>query len=133
MAHVVQFSEAAIIALHAMVIIARHEEGINVLNISERLNSSKHHVAKVLQRLVKDGYLNSRRGPMGGFTLKKKASEINLLELYEGIEGKIVIGDCPLDVPVCSLNKCIFNNVTKHMTEEFVAYMKSQTLQNFID
>ena len=132
MAHVVQFSEAAFIALHGMVIIAQNEESINVLQISERLKASKHHVAKVMQRLVKEGYLESRRGPLGGFTLKKETSDISLLDLYESIEGKIEIGRCPLDVPVCVFDKCIFNNVTKHMTEEFVAYMKNQTLQDFI-
>lgn len=132
MAHVVQFSEAAFIALHGMVIIAQNEESINVLQISERLKASKHHVAKVMQRLVKEGYLESRRGPLGGFKLKKETSDISLLDLYESIEGKIEIGSCPLDVPVCVFDKCIFNNVTKHMTEEFVAYMKNQTLQDFI-
>lgn len=132
MAHVVQFSEAAFIALHGMVLVAQSDKMINVLEISDKLNSSRHHVAKVMQRLVKDGYLKSHRGPSGGFLLKKKASEITLLELYESIEGKIIIGDCPLDTPVCVFNKCIFNNVTKRMTEEFVAYMQSQTLENFI-
>ncbi len=72
MAHVIQFSEASFIALHGMVIVAKNEGLTNVLQISERLNSSKHHVAKVMQRLVKDGFLNSHRGPTGGFTIKEK-------------------------------------------------------------
>ena len=134
MAHVVQFSEAAFIALHGMVIIAQSEkkELVNVIHIAERLNSSKHHVAKVMQRLVKDGYLNSHRGPTGGFTMKKTAKEITLLEIYESIEGKIDIGDCPLDRQVCNFDKCIFNNVTKKMTQEFVNYLGHEKLINFI-
>ena len=134
MAHVIKFSEAAFIALHGMVLVAKAKKGelINVVQISERLNSSKHHVAKVMQRMVKDGYLNSHRGPAGGFTLKMPAEDINLLDLYESIEGKIEIGDCPLGHPVCIFDKCIFNNVTKKMTEEFVGYMKNETLSNFI-
>ncbi len=134
MAHVIKFSEAAFIALHGMVLVAKAKKGelINVVQISERLNSSKHHVAKVMQRMVKDGYLNSHRGPAGGFTLKMPVEDINLLDLYESIEGKIEIGDCPLDHPVCKFDKCIFNNVTKRLTEEFVDYMKNETLSNFI-
>lgn len=134
MAHVIQFSEAAFIALHGMVIIAQSEkkELVNVIQIADRLNSSKHHVAKVMQRLVKDGYLDSHRGPTGGFTMKKPAAEISLLEIYESIEGKIAIGDCPLDRQVCNFDKCIFNNVTKRMTEDFVDYMKKQKLSEFI-
>ena len=134
MAHVIQFSEAAFIALHGMVLVAQAKNGelVNVIQISDRLNSSKHHVAKVMQRMVKEGYLNSHRGPSGGFTLKMPAGDIKLLDLYESIEGKIEIGDCPLDHPICIFDKCIFNNITKKMTEEFVDYMKNQTLDNFI-
>ncbi|MEZ5199357.1 MAG: Rrf2 family transcriptional regulator [Bacteroidales bacterium] len=132
MAHVINFSEAAFIALHGMVLVARSKEMTNVVKIAEVLDSSKHHVAKVMQRLVKEGYLNSFRGPTGGFTLKKKADEISLLELYETIEGKIDIGDCPLDHPVCKFEKCIFNNVTRKMTEEFVDYMRNETLANYL-
>jgi len=134
MAHVIQFSEAAFIALHGMVIVAQAKNGelVNVIQISEKLDSSRHHVAKVMQRLVKDGFLNSHRGPSGGFTLKLQPKDISLLDLYESIEGKIEIGDCPLDNPVCKFDKCIFNNVTKKMTEEFVENMSNETLENFI-
>lgn len=134
MAHVIQFSEAAFIALHGMVLVAQAKNGelVNVVQISERLNSSKHHVAKVMQRLVKDGYLNSHRGPSGGFTLKMAAEHITLLDLYESIEGKIEIGICPLDHPVCIFDKCIFNSITRKMTEEFVEYMKNESLADFI-
>ncbi len=134
MAHVIHFSEASFIALHGMVIVAqaKKNELVNVIHISEKLNSSKHHVAKVMQRLVKDGFLNSHRGPSGGFTLKIPAKKISLLALYESIEGKIDIGDCPLDNPVCKFDKCIFNNVTKKMTEEFVEYMSNETLEDFV-
>jgi Rrf2 family protein len=134
MAHVIQFSEAAFIALHGMVIVAQSDKKklVNVVEIADRLNSSKHHVAKVMQRLVKDGYLHSHRGPTGGFTMREKPQDISLLEIYESIEGKIEIGNCPLDHPVCKFEKCIFNNVTMKMTENFVEYMKKEKLSDFL-
>lgn len=132
MAHVIQFSEASFIALHGMVIVAQSDELINVVKISDRLNSSRHHVAKVMQRLVKDGYLNSHRGPTGGFTLKIPPEKITLLELYESIEGKTQIGDCPMDNPVCPIGKCIFDKVTKKLSQEFIDFMKAQTLADYV-
>lgn len=132
MAHVIQFSEASFIALHGMVIVAKSDKLVNVIQISTELKSSKHHVAKVMQRLVKDGYLNSHRGPTGGFTLKVPAKDITMLAIYESIEGKVEIGDCPMDNPVCPFGKCIFNNVTKRLTQEFVDYMQKETLNNFL-
>jgi Rrf2 family protein len=117
-----------------MIIIAKSKskEFVNVIEIADRLKSSRHHVAKVMQRLVKDGYLNSFRGPTGGFTLKIPPEKITLLEIFESIEGKIVIGTCPLDHPVCPFDKCIFNNVTRKMTQDFVDYLKNELLINYI-
>jgi DNA-binding IscR family transcriptional regulator len=44
---------------------------------------------KVLQRLAQVGFLSSTRGPNGGFVLRKKPADINLLQIYEAIEGKL--------------------------------------------
>ncbi len=132
MAKVIALSEAAAIALHSIVLIARSEGKLNVENISEQIQTSRHHVAKVLQRLVKDNFLNSVRGPSGGFSLKKKPEEMNLLQIYESVEGKIAIADCPLEKPVCPFNKCIINNVTKKMSTDFRDYLESQTLDKYL-
>ncbi|MEN9444628.1 MAG: hypothetical protein RIS47_1518 [Bacteroidota bacterium] len=132
MAKIVTLSEAASIALHGMVLIARDENNTNVLHIAEATHSSKHHVAKIMQRLVKDDFLESSRGPKGGFKLKRNPEEISFLDVFESIEGKIVDSSCPLDKQVCGFDKCIMNNITKKMTIQFREYMKSQTLEDYL-
>jgi len=132
MSRLFALSEASSIALHGLVLIAKSKDGLKVVDIAEKIDSSKHHVAKVLQRLVKAGFLASHRGPGGGFQLKLPPEEIDLLEIYETIEGEIVISQCPLDKPVCPFDKCIINNITGKMTAEFKDYLKSQTLKMFL-
>lgn len=132
MSKVVSLSEAASIALHGMILIAREKQGMNVGKISELTSTSRHHVAKVMQRLVKSGYLTSQRGPRGGFELKKNPEEITFLELYETIEGGIEINTCPMDKPVCPFDKCIMNNVTSKMSKEFREYLRNQTVAEYI-
>ncbi|MFO8235485.1 MAG: Rrf2 family transcriptional regulator [Bacteroidales bacterium] len=132
MSKIVSLSEAASIALHGIILIAQEKGGMNVLKIAERTKTSRHHVAKVMQRLVKAGYLTSHRGPNGGFELKKYPEEINFLELYETIEGQIEINTCPMDKPVCPFDKCILNNVTGKMAKEFKEYLKSQTIDEYL-
>ena len=132
MSKIVSLSEAASIALHGMILIARKEKGMNVTKIAELTSTSKHHVAKIMQRLVKSGYLTSHRGPNGGFELKVPAAEINFLDIYEQIEGKIEINTCPMDKPVCPFDKCILNNVTSKMSNEFREYLNNQTLDQYI-
>jgi Rrf2 family protein len=132
MSKIVSLSEAASIALHGIILIAREKEGMNVVKIAEATNTSRHHVAKVMQRLVKSGYLVSHRGPRGGFELKKKPEDITFLEIYETIEGTIEINTCPMDKPVCPFDKCILNNVTSKMSKEFREYLRNQTINEYI-
>ncbi len=135
MAKIFSLSEAGSIALHGMVLIARtpkEEKLVNVALIASATTSSRHHVAKIMQRLVKEGYLNSYRGPGGGFILNKSASEITLLEIYEAIEGKLHVANCPMDKPVCPFDKCLMDNIVHKMTTDFREFLHSQTLADFL-
>lgn len=132
MSKVFSLSEAASIAIHGVILIAQQKEGLNVIQIADRTNTSKHHVAKVMQRLVKAGYLISHRGPSGGFILKKEPASISFLDIYEIIEGPIELSSCPMDKQVCPFNKCIMNNVTSKMTVDFKNYLKEQTIDKYI-
>jgi len=131
MAKLFTLSDASSIAIHAMVMVAKSDVPLNVNQISEATSTSRHHVAKVMQRLVKDGFIASQRGPSGGFTLKKAAAEISFLDVYESIEGRIEIHTCMFETPVCPMDKCIMNGITAKMSQEFVQYLKSQTLATY--
>lgn len=133
MSKILSLSEAASIAVHGMILVARSDKLVNVNQIAELTSSSRHHVAKVFQRLVKEGFVNSNRGPSGGFSLKMAPADISFLNIYESIEGKIEITKCPLDKPICPFNKCIFKNVIHDLTLEFRQYMEEQTLDNYLD
>lgn len=132
MSKVFSLSEAASIALHGIILIAQENDGLNVIKIAERTDTSKHHVAKVMQRLVKAGYLTSQRGPSGGFIMRKNPEDINFLEIYETIEGPIEVSECPMDKQICPFNKCIMNNVTSKMTLEFKDFLEKQTVAQYL-
>ncbi len=132
MSKIVTLSEAASIALHSMVLIARSEEKLNVGQIAEKIDSSKHHVAKVMQRLAKENFVSSNRGPSGGFVLKKDPQEVTLLEIYEAIEGAVVIQNCPGDKPTCPFGGCLLGDLSTNMTKEFKKYMEQKTLSDYL-
>jgi Rrf2 family protein len=132
MSRILTLSEAASIAVHGMILVARSDKLVNVNQIAELTSSSRHHVAKVFQRLVKENFINSNRGPSGGFSLKANPADVSFLDIYEAIEGKIEITKCPLDKPLCPFDTCIFKNVIKDLTLEFRKYMEEQTLDKFL-
>lgn len=132
MSKAVQISEAASIGIHAMVIIACGSSFINVNEIARQTGASKNHIAKVMQTLSKGGLVKSVRGPAGGFQLSKDPSEISLLDIYEAIEGKVLMQKCPFDRPVCPFNKCLMAGMVHELSNTFTSYLKGQILSDYI-
>ncbi len=128
MQKIINISEALAIAIHCMVLIAYNKEKVNVSDLSRETGYSKNHIAKIMHILVKNNYLNSDRGPKGGFDLKRNAHEISLLELYELIEGKIEDYECTQQCRNCPVKSCLFGGLTLQFQNELLHYMRSNTI-----
>ena len=64
MANFVRISEAASLGLHTMALLAkRGETRTTNQEIADMLGASVHHLAKVMQRLVRAGLVDSAVGP----------------------------------------------------------------------
>ena len=132
MANIINFSEAASIGIHGTILIAKSNKPLNAIQLSEKLGKSKHHIGKVMQRLVKEGLLDSYRGPTGGFKMKANPAEVKLLDIYSAIEGKIEVKKCDRENKICPVEKCIFDNITSKMTEEFIKHMDNEILIDYL-
>lgn len=58
--------------------------------IVERLHISDSYTKKLLRKLVVGKVITSVPGNSGGFSLNRELKEINMLEIVEAIEGKVV-------------------------------------------
>ncbi len=133
MSKIVNFSEASSLAIHAVVLIATSgDKLINVNAIAEATGASKNHLAKVMQRIVKHGIVTSLRGPSGGFKMKKDPSEVSLYDVYECIEGPIVLEGCPLERPICPFEKCILGGIVHKVTNDMKKYLINEKVANFV-
>ena len=74
-------SEGATIALHCLAIIATSDEKYNVNKLAEKTRFSKNHLAKIMNILVKNRLLDSKRGPNGGFMFRGEKSKVTLFEV----------------------------------------------------
>lgn len=130
---IINLSEMSTLALHSMVIIAKKNKPlISVKEIAEKIGASEFHLSKVLQILVKKGFIRSVRGPKGGFTLLMNPEHITFYEIYTALEGPINVKKCPSSCSNCSLNICIFDHILEKLNEDLVVYLKSKNLQMFI-
>ena len=111
-----------------MVVIARGKAQMNVQQVAAATGYSKNHTAKVLQQLVKQKFLQSVRGPGGGFILGKKADQISLMDIYRSIEGELEESPCKMDCMHCPFDRCIFGGLDRKFNEEFKQYMNNKKL-----
>lgn len=123
MSRLIHISEAASLAIHSLALIASSGVKLNAKKIAEVLHVSQNHLAKILQVLAKNEYLESNRGPGGGFVMKKNAGEITMLEIYQLIEGNVECRLCGISDSSCPFLTCIFGGKPDKLTLEFVEYL----------
>ena len=132
MATMFRFSEAAALALHAMVYVACQEgEVVKVREMSAAFRASDAHMSKVCQRLARCGLLMAHRGVNGGFALGKSARRIRMLEIYVAIEGRVELSPCLFRNRSCRerpKHDCIFGKMIMGFEKEFMQYLKTTQL-----
>lgn len=129
----IRVSEGASLALHAMALIAGDQsERLKVKDLSERLDASRAHMAKVFQKLAASGLVRSTRGPAGGFELNRPPDEISFLDIMEVIDGKIELGGCPFDRKVCRFESCIFGDEVARISRDIQDMYGRIKLSDFI-
>lgn len=96
--------------------------------IADLFDASKHHLAKVHQRLAKAGLIRSHRGPGGGVGLARDPAEITLLEVYEVMEGPMLFHPCLFGKEVCPRVNCALRKLLPGLAEQVRDYFEKTTL-----
>jgi len=63
-------------------------------------------LSKVLQRLVREGFLVSEQGVNGGYRLARDPSRITALEVIRAIDGPILLTNCFSGDSECEITDC---------------------------
>lgn len=99
------FSKACEYGIRATVYIATQSENSKKLSLNDiatNINSPAAFTAKILQQLVKNGIVNSAKGPKGGFWISTEAClETNMLQVVKAIDGVEVFSRCALGFQQC--------------------------------
>jgi Rrf2 family protein len=134
MANLVRISEAASLGLHTMALLAkRQDRRWTNQELAETLGASVHHLAKVMQRLVRNGLVRSAVGPQGGFQLAKPPSRIKLMDIYQAIEGPLAEPGCLLGKPICDGKDCLLGEVVQKLEREIRGHLATTTLSKMVD
>ncbi|WP_161890173.1 RrF2 family transcriptional regulator [Pontibacter russatus] len=124
-------------ALRAVVYVAMHDtQGVKVgiKEIAKELELPAHFMGKILQDLVRKGVISSVKGPGGGFFLHRPASDINLLEVVQVIDGLEAFRRCGMGMKQCSdTHPCPLHNDIKAYRDQMLKVFSTKTIQDLVD
>ncbi|HAZ21359.1 MAG TPA: hypothetical protein DHD79_11465 [Firmicutes bacterium] len=122
------------LALHGMAYIANNNNRtLSIKEIASGIEASEAHLAKVMQRLVREGLAHSERGPKGGFTLTRQPEKITLLHIYQAFDNNMEKTDCPMARNKCPFEHCLFGGILGELEGRLDDFLGSQTLASFVN
>ena len=80
---------------------------VPIEEIATKLNVPRHFMGKVMKRLVKNGILDSTKGPHGGFSANEHTLKTKLVKFVEITDGLEQFEQCVLRLEKCNaVNPC---------------------------
>lgn len=121
-----QLTQHTDFALRLLIVLARKGGGpVSVPGFAAEQGLSSHHVAKVAQALVHEGFARSLRGRGGGIVLARSAGEIGIGQVVRAMERGMKLADCAR----CVLRfDCALSSLLAEALEAFLAVLDRATL-----
>ncbi|MBI1735969.1 MAG: Rrf2 family transcriptional regulator [Candidatus Rokubacteria bacterium] len=104
-----RFTKRADYGLMAIHYIAVNEAlgAVSAKRIAEEFLIPPELLAKILQRLAKEGLITSQNGPKGGYVLARRPTVITVGEVIRALEGPIRIVECYEEASDCpQMERC---------------------------
>ena len=88
-------------------------------------------LAKILQKLSKNGLLVSQHGTNGGYVLARHPREISAFEVIRAIEGPLFITSCVTDKRECGqMTSCTIREPLQRVNETLVRALSAVSMSS---
>jgi len=105
-------------------------------DIAERQEVSAHYIEQLFVKLRRAGFIESVRGPGGGYTLAQSADQIKVGNIIRTVEGPIALVHCvaPQQEAACHrADSCVTHLLWKRLSDRVAEVLDSITLKDLCD
>ena len=124
-------------ALRILTELAEHDDVVDANTLSVATSVTIRFTLKILNKLVKNGFVSSYKGARGGYKLKLPKEDITLKSVIELIDGPIVIARCLETSEACSLNKdktsCTYHHIFNTISLDVAKKLEAITIADVIN
>ncbi len=106
---------------------------VQIKDIAKRQKISQRYLEQIFQSLRKAGIISSKRGPKGGYYLKKKASDITIGDILRATEGPPELVFCISDRKnkKCGLlERCVTRPIWMEAGMKMLEYLDSISIED---
>lgn len=144
-----QYAKSTGYALHALVHLARSEQGrnIGIKELAAKLDVSESYLSKIMSKLRQEGIVRAVTGVSGGYELAKPSDSITFLDVIVVIEGPQPMFECLNEnAHPGSLaeeggppqtggeeEQCLVKQVMIGAEREMQCYLRRHTIQSVLD
>ena len=124
-------------ALRMMVDIAEHQKDgyVTLKDVAQRQDISKKYLEQIALHISQAGMLRAVRGYQGGYMLSRAASEYNVYEILEVVEGSMVPVAC-LEQQPCACERsdsCKTLQMWQNLHALIFDYLSGITLEDLVE
>jgi Rrf2 family protein len=121
--------------LIALMHLARFDESSwSAREIAENYDIPGGLLAKVLQKMGRQGLVASHQGTKGGYTLGRRADAIKAVEVVEAIEGPVSLAQCFTSDGTCvQFEKCHLKSPLQRLNDIVIQMLAQVTIAQLVE
>lgn len=106
---------------------------IQLDEVATNLNVPRYFLGKVMKNLVKEGVLDSQKGPNGGFSINQTTFKTPLIKIVAITGEPIQFDSCVLQFRKCNANQpCALHNRAQQLRDHWVELLSSTTVGDLV-
>ena len=126
-----KFSTSIEYAVHALVYLARAQEGGPTLlaDVASAIRVPESYLRKVFQLLAKRGLVATQRGSKGGVSLGRPATAVSLRDVVEAVDGSLPLYSCLRSQRGCTMSvPCLVQSVFDEASEAMAEVLSGTSI-----
>ncbi|QLG87119.1 Rrf2 family transcriptional regulator [Chitinibacter bivalviorum] len=129
--HITQHTDYALRVL--IYLAANQDRLVTIQEIAERFQVSRSHMMKVVNQLIRHGYLSGTRGKGGGVRLAAPPAQIGIGQVVRHMEHDLALVECFGSASQCLLTgNCRLRGVLGNALNAFLASLDQVTLADLL-
>ena len=129
-----KLSKKADYALMALMHLSQQQGSCSTRELAAGYGMPQDLLAKILQKLAREGVVISRQGTKGGYQLARSADKITVVQVIEIVEGPLSLTQCLTDLGACDqFDTCNIKSPLQRLNDHVLLTLSHVSIASICD